>query len=102
MALLNEASGFIYPSIFEGFGIAPLEALSCGTPVAVSDIPVMREVLGDAAIYFDPEDERRIADVMMGLNRTNKVVEQKTLTRYSWRLSAERLKEKYRKNSGVS
>lgn len=42
---------FVFPSIYEGFGIPPLEAMSCKTPVLLSDIPVLREVAGDAALY---------------------------------------------------
>jgi glycosyltransferase involved in cell wall biosynthesis len=52
--LYSGATGFIYPSIYEGFGLPPLEAMACGCVVAVSDIPAHREVCGGAAIYFDP------------------------------------------------
>src|SRR5262249_37644583 len=48
------AAGFVYPSIYEGFGLPPLEAMACGCPVAVSDIPAHREVGGGTAMYFDP------------------------------------------------
>jgi glycosyltransferase involved in cell wall biosynthesis len=53
-ALYSGAAGFVYPSIYEGFGLPPLEAMACGCPVAVSDIPAHREVCGDTAMYFDP------------------------------------------------
>ena len=49
--LISRAKALVYPSLDEGFGIPPLEALSAGTPVVVSDIQVLREVLGPAAIY---------------------------------------------------
>lgn len=52
--LYSGAAGFVYPSVYEGFGLPPLEALACGCPVAVSDIPALREVCGKAAVYFDP------------------------------------------------
>ena len=52
--LYSGAAGFVYPSVYEGFGLPPLEAMACGCPVAVSDIPVHREVFGKKAIYFDP------------------------------------------------
>jgi len=55
-SLMYHASALVFPSIYEGFGLPPLEALACGTPVVVSDIPVHREVLGNSAIYFDPGD----------------------------------------------
>jgi len=52
--LYSGATGFVYPSIYEGFGLPPLEAMACGCPVAVSDIPAHREVFGSRAMYFDP------------------------------------------------
>jgi len=51
VALYQNCAALIYPSKWEGFGIPPLEALACGRPVIVSDIPVHREVLADSAIY---------------------------------------------------
>ena len=56
LALYRDASALIYPSLDEGFGIPPIEAMASLTPVIVSNIPVFHEVLGDAAIYVDPED----------------------------------------------
>jgi len=47
---------FVFPSLYEGFGLPPLEAMACGTPVAASDKGALPEVLGDAAAYFDPLD----------------------------------------------
>jgi glycosyltransferase involved in cell wall biosynthesis len=46
----------VFPSLYEGFHLPPLEAMALGCPVIASDIPVHREVLGDAAIYVDPTD----------------------------------------------
>ncbi|MBN2303287.1 MAG: glycosyltransferase family 4 protein [Anaerolineae bacterium] len=54
--LYNEAAAFVYPSIYEGFGIPLLEAMNCGCPVIASDIPTSHEVAGDYLIYFDPPD----------------------------------------------
>ena len=53
-AVYRGADVFIFPTLSEGFGLPPLQAMSCGVPVIASDIPVMREVLGDAAHYIDP------------------------------------------------
>jgi glycosyltransferase involved in cell wall biosynthesis len=53
-ALYSGAAGFVYGSIYEGFGLPPLEALACGCPVAVSDIPAHREVCGQSVLYFNP------------------------------------------------
>jgi len=93
--LLNEAKGFVYPSYFEGFGIPPLEALSCGTPVAVSDIDVMREVLGDVVIYFDPFDEKDIAYALKRLITENKISPMKKIDIHTWKQSAEQLRKVY-------
>jgi glycosyltransferase involved in cell wall biosynthesis len=59
--LFARARAFIYPSTFEGFGMPVLEALAAGIPTACSDIPPLREVAGDAALFFDPLDEDAIA-----------------------------------------
>jgi glycosyltransferase involved in cell wall biosynthesis len=61
VTLLNkyrQARALIYPSLDEGFGIPPLEAMSAGTPVVISDIPVHREVCDDAGIYIVPGDRQ--------------------------------------------
>ena len=58
--LYQRALAFVYPSTFEGFGMPVLEALAAGVPVACSDIPALREVAGEAALFFDPLDEDAI------------------------------------------
>jgi glycosyltransferase involved in cell wall biosynthesis len=55
------ASGFVYPSLFEGFGLPPLEAMACGCPVLASAIGAVGEVCGDAAALTNPEDVEDIA-----------------------------------------
>ena len=59
--LYSGATGFVYASIYEGFGLPPLEALACGCPIAVSDIPALREVCEETAVYFDPFSPSSIA-----------------------------------------
>ncbi len=54
--LMRHATAFAYPSLYEGFGLPPLEAMAAGAPVAVSDIPVTREVLGEAALFAPSMD----------------------------------------------
>ena len=55
-ALYSAAELFVYPSLYEGFGLPPVEAMACGVPVASSTGGSLPEVLGDAALYFDPND----------------------------------------------
>ena len=52
--LYRDAMFSIYPSVYEGFGIPPIEAMTCGCPVIGSDIPAVREISGDAALYVYP------------------------------------------------
>ena len=73
-ALYAAASVFVYPSVFEGFGIPVLEALTVGTPVATSNISSMPEVGGDAALYFNPENIEDMAAKINMLLNDNKVV----------------------------
>jgi len=66
VALYDRAWSCVYPSTFEGFGMPALEALAAGAPLLCSDIPPLREVAGDAALYFDPLREDALAE---GLRR---------------------------------
>ncbi len=61
-SLYSHATALIFPSLYEGFGLPPLEAMTCGCPVLVSDIPAHRETCGDAAAYCDPNDPSDIAE----------------------------------------
>jgi glycosyltransferase involved in cell wall biosynthesis len=63
-ALYSAADLFVSPSFYEGFGMPPVEAMRCGVPVVVSDIPAHREVEGDAAVFVDPRSVESIADGM--------------------------------------
>jgi glycosyltransferase involved in cell wall biosynthesis len=67
--LVTGASALLYPSLYEGFGLPPLEAVACGTPALVSDIEVLRETVGDAATYVPTGDlERWRAAMAAALN----------------------------------
>ena len=54
--LYNAAKLFVFPSFYEGFGLPPLEAMACGTPVITSNVSSLPEVVGDAATLVKPED----------------------------------------------
>ena len=60
-ALLGGARAFVFPSLYEGFGLPPLEAMACGTPVITSNVSSLPEVVGDAALLVDPEDVAALA-----------------------------------------
>ena len=57
--LYRLASVFVFPSLYEGFGLPPLEAMASGTPVVTSNVSSLPEVVGDAAVLVDPYDPRR-------------------------------------------
>ena len=62
--LYKNAQAVFVPSLAEGFGLPAVEAMSCGGLVAASDIPVLKEVCGDAALFFDPYKTQAISDIM--------------------------------------
>lgn len=65
--LYNAAAAFLYPSLYEGFGLPILEAMACGTPVVCSNVASMPEVAGDAALLIDPTDEEALTAVLRRL-----------------------------------
>ena len=65
--LYRGAAALVCPSFYEGFSFPPVEAMACGTPVLVSDIPVHREVCADAALYFDPHEAEELAGKLVDL-----------------------------------
>jgi glycosyltransferase involved in cell wall biosynthesis len=94
-ALYSGAAGFVYPSVYEGFGLPPVEAMACGCPVAVSDIPVHREVCGGNAMYLDPflpEDISAKLQALLRLDGASRasLVEQglRCASLYNWQRAA--------------
>lgn len=62
--LLNGAAALVFPSLWEGFGLPAVEAMSCGVPVLASDCSSLPEVVGEAGLYFEPRDPLSIADCL--------------------------------------
>jgi glycosyltransferase involved in cell wall biosynthesis len=62
--LYSAAKLFVYPSLFEGFGLPPLEAMACGAPVITSNTSALPEVVGDAAVLVDPHSSEELCDAM--------------------------------------
>ena len=63
-AMYSGASLYVFPSLYEGFGLPPLEAMSCGAPVVCSNRTSLPEVVGDAAITVDPDDTRSLVEAI--------------------------------------
>ncbi|MFO7571275.1 MAG: glycosyltransferase family 1 protein [Gaiellaceae bacterium] len=64
-ALYRRAACLVYPSLYEGFGLPPLEAMASGCPVAAANVGAIPEVCGDAAVLFDPTDPEAIAEAVL-------------------------------------
>ncbi len=92
--IFNAASAFIFPSKHEGFGIPVLQALACAVPSAVSDLPVLHEVVGDSVLYFNQNDKNDIAQALdriindKKLRQELKVKGLERVKEFSWRKSA--------------
>jgi glycosyltransferase involved in cell wall biosynthesis len=99
--LYRKAAMFVFPSLYEGFGLPPLEAMAAGTPVITSKVSSLPEVVGDAALLVDPMDAGAIADAMA------RVLDDEALRRdlirrgleraraFSWTRSVARIREVY-------
>lgn len=61
-AIFSAAEAFIFPTLHEGFGIPVIQAMACGVPTLVSDLPVLREIAGEAAFYFNPRNRLEMAE----------------------------------------
>lgn len=97
----NAADLFVFPSLYEGFGLPPLEAMACGTPVITSNLTSLPEVVGDSAITIDPYDVNAFAEAMYNLLTDEKLREKminKGLKRaqlFNWEKSAEKTLKVY-------
>lgn len=66
-ALYTPALAFLYPSLYEGFGLPPLEAMQCGVPVIVSDTSSLPEVVGNASLFVSPKDKDALCNAMLDI-----------------------------------
>jgi glycosyltransferase involved in cell wall biosynthesis len=96
-ALMSDAVALVFPSIYEGFGLPALEAMSCGCPVVASNVTALPEVCGTAALYADPDSVTDIANAMEqvlvdpGLRRRLQDAGRQQAARFRWETSARSL-----------
>lgn len=91
--LYRHAQAFVFPSLMEGFGLPALEALAHDCPVIVSDIPVFHEILGNAAMYFDPHSVDDLAKILTQAAAKRPAVDSSIVKKYSWhKMAKETLK----------
>ena len=101
-AVYSGASAFVYPSLYEGFGLPPLEAMQCGVPVITSSTSSLPEVVGSAAVTVDPSDEEALAAAMRRVLNDRDLaadLSRRGLERsrgFSWARTAERTVSAYR------
>lgn len=101
--IYNWAELFVYPSFFEGFGLPPLEAMSCGLPVIASDTSSLKEVVGDAGILVAAGDESKLENQLLHILENEVVKEElstKSLIRikkFSWGKTAQKTLDIYNK-----
>ncbi len=105
--LYRLASVFVFPSLYEGFGLPPLEAMACGTPVVTSNVSSLPEVVGDAAITVDPYSAPAIAEGILKVLHSSHLraeLRQRGFARvreYSWERSVTRVREVYGEVAGA-
>lgn len=102
VVLYNAADVFIFPTLYEGFGLAVIEAMACGTPVVTSNLSALIEVAGDAALFVDPHDPEGIAEAICqvlsdkGLREKLRNKGIRRSTEFSWETTAKRTLDVYR------
>ena len=105
-ALYHQAVAFVYPSLYEGFGLPPLEAMAAGCPVVSSNTSSMPEVVGDAGEYFNPNDleemQSAIEKVVFSdsLQKDLIALGYKNIEHFSWQKCADETLGVYRKQTG--
>jgi glycosyltransferase involved in cell wall biosynthesis len=99
VSLYRRASALVFPSLYEGFGQPPLEAMACGCPVACSNAASLPEVCGDAARMFDPYDAEQIAEAVRDVLADAETWSRRGLERaaqFTWERTARAHEDVYR------
>jgi glycosyltransferase involved in cell wall biosynthesis len=91
VCLLQYTKAFLFLSVYEGFGIPPLEALKCNTPVLVSDIPVFHELFGNNVFYAEPYNVDHIAKMINEIIHSPPPIDTSLFQQFSWDHSAKKL-----------
>ncbi|HLK21277.1 MAG TPA: glycosyltransferase family 1 protein [Bryobacteraceae bacterium] len=100
-AFYQAASAFVFPSLYEGFGLPPLEAMACGTPVVCSHVSSLPEVVGDAALIVNPENvfdiARGMREVLLNDTLREELIESglEQARQFSWERTAEQVLQNY-------
>lgn len=100
-AFYQLASAFVFPSLYEGFGLPPLEAMACGTPVVCSNVSALPEVVGEAAVQVNPENvfdiARGMREVLLDSSLRCKLVAQgfEQVKKFSWERTAREVHQTY-------
>jgi len=101
------ASAFVFPSLYEGFGLPPLEAMACGTPVVTSSVSSMPEVAGNAAMLVNPENvfdiARGIREVLLDEKLRSELIRRghEQVRRFSWATAARQVLDIYQEVAGA-
>lgn len=102
------ASVFAFPSLYEGFGMPPLEAMACGTPVVTSNTSSLPEVVGDAGLTVDPRNPDELGAALLRLLNNQSLRAElrerglRQAQRFSWRETAERTLAAYQAAGGAA
>jgi glycosyltransferase involved in cell wall biosynthesis len=100
--LFQASTAFVYPSLYEGFGLPILQAMAAGTPVITTKLSSIPEVAGDAALYIDPDDPATLIQALQALQTNNDLRSslifsgKKQAGKFSWKQTAKKTIDVYR------
>jgi len=103
ISLYENSLFYVFPSLYEGFGLPPLEAIALGAPIVISNTTCLPEIFGDNIEYFDPKSKDNMEQIIYnfildkGKRKLQKTYHQEILNKYSWQDMAESTKKLYNK-----